>query len=73
MWTKAPNIWKLKDIHNIFTSDTKTEVEINGNWYPARPIGLFSLKSRLGAAWLVFKGEADALVWPQDDIGLHND
>ena len=36
-----------------------------GVWKPARPIGLLGLFliKRLKAAWLVFSGKADVLVW----------
>lgn len=39
-------------------------VEIEGKWYPARPLtGTFRLE-RLKAAWEVFRGRADAFRWP---------
>jgi hypothetical protein len=31
---------------------------------PARPLGYYSLRSRIRLAWMVFTGKADALVWP---------
>lgn len=31
---------------------------------PARPEGFASITYRLRAAWLVFTGQADALIWP---------
>lgn len=33
-------------------------------WVPARPEGFASITYRLKATWLVFTGQADALVWP---------
>lgn len=33
-------------------------------WVPARPLGYASWRHRWKAAWLVFTGRADALVWP---------
>lgn len=33
----------------------------DGRWVPARPLGGWG---RWRAAWLVFTGRADALVWP---------
>ena len=42
-----------------------TQANINGNWVPARPIGLQSFRSRLRCTWMVFSGKADALVWPE--------
>lgn len=41
-------------------------VEINGNWYPARPVGFHSFWSRISLAWEVFTGRADVLRWPGD-------
>lgn len=38
--------------------------EIGGKWVPARPLGYPSLRQRLKAAWMVFTGRADAVVWP---------
>lgn len=35
-------------------------------YVPARPLGWSSIRVRLRAAWLVFTGKADALVWEQD-------
>lgn len=34
------------------------------NWVPARPLGYPSYANRFRAAWLVFTGRADALIWP---------
>jgi len=35
----------------------------DGRWVEARPMGFFSLRRRLLAAWLVLTGRADALTW----------
>lgn len=40
--------------------------EINGKWYPARPLGMDTIGHRLKCAWLVFTGKYDVLVWPED-------
>lgn len=37
---------------------------IGGDWVPARPEGYPSILVRIQAAWLVFTGRADALIWP---------
>ena len=44
------------------------QVEINGYWYWAKPLGMrsISLKKRLVLAWMVFRGECDALRYAQD-------
>lgn len=36
----------------------------DGRWVVARCEGFCSLRSRVRAAWLVWTGRADALVWP---------
>lgn len=62
---KAPSLWKLKELHAYCHFGIQTEV--NGKWVPARPLGYYSLWSRLAKAWTVFVGKADAVVWPEDD------
>lgn len=42
----------------------QSQVEIRGRWYPARPVGFASIWYRIKATWLVWTGQADALVWP---------
>lgn len=37
----------------------------DGRWVPARSEGLSSWRHRVYAAWLVFTGRADALIWEQ--------
>lgn len=63
---KYPKIYTLKQFSD--TLNAHKRVEINGKWYPARPSGLQSLYYRLKAAYLVFTGQADAIIWPQDEI-----
>lgn len=36
----------------------------DGRWVPARPHGFSSIWYRIKAAWLVWTGRADALIWP---------
>lgn len=60
---QAPNIWGIQDLTEYVTErETLTEVA-EGRWEPARPLGFYSLENRLKAAWLVFTGRADALLW----------
>lgn len=33
-------------------------------YYPARSVGFSSIPHRIKAAWLVWTGRADALIWP---------
>ena len=37
------------------------------HWYPARACGLDTWPNRIRAAWLVFTGQADALLWPSPE------
>jgi hypothetical protein len=36
----------------------------DGSYVPSRPLGWASWLQRWRAAWLVFTGRADALLWP---------
>jgi len=42
------------------------ECEIGGEWVPCRPVTYMALtlRERFRAAWMVFTGKADAVVWP---------
>jgi hypothetical protein len=62
---KAPNKYTLREL--LDTVNGGTSVGIGGKWYPARPLGYYSLRSRLKCAWLVFTGQADAVTWPEDE------
>lgn len=58
----GPNIWNLQ---NLMYWCNRNQTEIRpGVWVPSRPIGLDTINNRIYAAWLVFTGAADALVWP---------
>jgi hypothetical protein len=59
---KAPNIWRLDELLEYFKGGTRALV--NGCYVPARPLGFYSLGNRMKAAWMVFTGKADALIWP---------
>ncbi len=60
---KFPNVWSLKDlVDHARSSDVK--VNVGDKWLPARPLGFPSFARRLSAALLVFRGKADAVVWP---------
>lgn len=65
-----PNVWSLKalleHVNTVFEShDGKT-------WTPSRPLGYPSLRHRFKAAWLVFTGKADVLVWPKPQDVLND-
>jgi hypothetical protein len=57
----APNLWSLRELDWHLRSGP--QIRDGAAWYPARPIGFYSLKERLRLAWLVFTGKADALTW----------
>ena len=58
---QSPTIWNLKQLINTVDEIT---VKIDKSWIPARPIGAFGINNRFKAAWLVFTGKADAVIWP---------
>lgn len=58
---RYPNIITI-DAALMSAKSVKT-IRRDGSWGPARPEGYPSFRSRVWAAWLVFTGRADALVW----------
>jgi hypothetical protein len=65
MSNKAPNIWPAEAFiayHNH--TPNKVWDYYSQRWVPARPMGYQSFGARLKAAWLVFTGRADAVIWP---------
>ena len=63
MLNQAPYDWTIGKLITHIQTGPRTQIK-GGDWQPARPYGLFSLRSRLRLAWLVFTGQADALRWP---------
>jgi hypothetical protein len=57
----APSIYKYENIKN---SMHYSQVEINGEWVPARPVGYYSIWRRFKAVWLAFTGQCDLVRWP---------
>jgi len=55
----------ITTVESVLDSAEHVHACINGRWVPARPIAYQSWKQRWRAAWLVFKGDADALIWPE--------
>ena len=64
MFNKAPNIFRLFDFHSQILHGPNQQEHSPGVWYPARPIGYFSIKHRLKCAWMAFVGNADLIIWP---------
>ena len=59
---KAPNLFSLGTLQ-CDVNENLTQIK-NGDWVPARPLGLFSLRNRFKLAWAVFTGKYDAVKWP---------
>jgi len=62
---KYPDIIYMSPVWVQRLTNTMAVIQ-EAKWVPARPLGYPSFSHRVKAAWLVFTGEADALVWPQD-------
>jgi hypothetical protein len=52
------------DVNTVLRIAATCKVQAAGHWVPARPEGFASWRYRVKAAWMVFTGKADALVWP---------
>jgi hypothetical protein len=63
LMNRAPSVYTLSSLQATLALNTATSRDGN-TWYPARPEGLHSVKSRLRLAWEVFTGRADVLRWP---------
>ena len=62
---KTPAIYSADDIKNWDVQCCGS----NGLWTQARPMSWpgLNLKRRLSAAWMVFTGRADVLIWLGDE------
>lgn len=62
---RYPNVYRLRTLINqVLACDTHKQV--GTTFVPARPLGYPSLRVRIYAAWLVFTGRADAVIWPEN-------
>ncbi len=59
---KTPNLFTLRQLLDAVNG---ASAYIDGRWVPARPIGFWAIRHRMRCAWLVWMGEADAVVWPE--------
>jgi hypothetical protein len=59
----APNEWSVPALRLHMKHGPETRLP-DGSREVARPLGFYSLRSRLRLAWAVFTGKADALFWP---------
>lgn len=60
IFKRTPNVIT---VDSVIASAKETTVLIEGKWIPARPEGYWAFTARVKAAWKVFIGHADALVW----------
>jgi hypothetical protein len=60
---RAPSVYTPSTLAAAL-KDAPPRAALGGKWLPARPLGMFSIKSRLQLAWEVFSGRADVLRWP---------
>lgn len=58
-------IWQLNELVDS-TNRVKCKQNNSAGWIPARPENFKheGFKRRIKAAWLVFTGKADAVIWP---------
>lgn len=63
MLNQAPYLWTIRALMKHIKEGPHAQVK-GGDWEPVRPYGMFTLRSRARLAWMVFKGEADAVRWP---------
>lgn len=61
-------IWKLRDLVEWTRSNNTRDLSTDA-WMPTRPLNyqFESLRERLRAVWLVFTGQAEAVIWPEDE------
>uniref|UniRef100_A0A6M3LLZ8 Uncharacterized protein n=1 Tax=viral metagenome TaxID=1070528 RepID=A0A6M3LLZ8_9ZZZZ len=59
----APSLYTMRKLRDIIVK-SETQALTNEGWVPARPLGYYSLKSRIRITWMVFVGKADAFTWP---------
>lgn len=64
-WSRYPMIVKMTPQWATDINQCNPGAHIDDAFVPARPLGYPALRERLRAAWLVFRGQANALVWPR--------
>ncbi|KHQ51080.1 hypothetical protein [Mameliella alba] len=65
---RAPNAYTFSSLAKVASGEA-TISDDGKKWYPARPEGLRSFRSRLRLAWEVFSGRADVIRWPGNQSG----
>jgi len=60
----------MRTINEVVETAHTIHTEMSpGVWVPARPIPMQGPAHRLGDAWAVFMGRADAVIYPEDRKG----
>lgn len=60
----CPTIYTLENLRKTVNSNVSMSRD-GRTYHPARPLGFYSIAARFKAAWLVFTGRADAVIWPE--------
>lgn len=55
-------IWKVDDLVECAQNNSTWHAKLN-RYVPARPHGWWDLRSKIKAAWLVWTGKADVVIW----------
>jgi hypothetical protein len=55
------NFWTLT---SLASTTAALKLKTPTGWVPCRPIGRTSIRERLRAAVMVFRGKADIIIWP---------
>lgn len=58
-----PSTYQIDNLLRAIEHNTVEAQVARGVWVPARPLRVGGIRERLRAAWLVFTGKADALLW----------
>lgn len=63
---QTPSLWTLKSLVEYVNRGEISSSNDGKSYVPARPMGFWPFPERVRIALLVFRGKADAVVWPQD-------
>lgn len=69
---RSPHLYTLRTLNSEQVLNSRVKIGEN-KWVPLRPIFHKPFWQRVKIAWMVFKGEADAVLWPEDDLSEYND
>lgn len=63
----APNSWDVLQLFMYVKYQRVTHRGADGERYPVRCMGMYSLANRIKLAWEVFTGRSDVLRWPDQE------